>query len=119
MRATAHIFTHFTSSCALCPLCGTPDVWSSFAQIQLHETIEDPDRFFFVTELAAGGDLLEYINTNGPLPDSVAKRLFRQLVEAIDHCHSRGVVHRDLKCENILLSGGALRFPGVRFDAAA
>jgi len=72
--------------------------------MKLHEIIEDADRFSLVTELAAGGDLLEYINTRGPLADPEAKRIFRQLVCAIDHCHSRGVIHRDLKCENILLS---------------
>lgn len=72
--------------------------------IKLHETIEDSDRFFFVTELAEGGDLLDSINGSGPLTDSEAKRLFRQLVEAVAYCHSRGVIHRDLKCENILLS---------------
>jgi 5'-AMP-activated protein kinase, catalytic alpha subunit len=37
------------------------------------------------------------------LPESEAKRYFRQIIDAVDYCHKRGVCHRDLKPENILI----------------
>uniref|UniRef100_F6W1N5 non-specific serine/threonine protein kinase n=1 Tax=Ornithorhynchus anatinus TaxID=9258 RepID=F6W1N5_ORNAN len=77
--------------------------------IQLYETYRNSKRSYLVLELAPRGDLLEYINTTSDrrrcpgLEEEEARRLFRQLVSAVAHCHSTGIVHRDLKCENILL----------------
>lgn len=52
-----------------------------------------------------GGDLLNWLNKRGPMEEQMAKPFFKQLLEAIDHCHSLGITHRDLKPSNILLSG--------------
>ncbi|XP_038616475.1 testis-specific serine/threonine-protein kinase 5-like [Tachyglossus aculeatus] len=77
--------------------------------IQLYETYRNSKRSYLVLELAPRGDLLEYINTTSDrrrypgLEEEEARRLFRQLVSAVAHCHGSGIVHRDLKCENILL----------------
>ena len=54
-------------------------------------------------EYAPKGDLLEHINKHGYIYEDEAKKMFRQIVTAVAHCHASGVVHRDLKCENILL----------------
>ena len=72
--------------------------------IKLHETLEDADRVYLVMDYAENGDLLDHVNKVGPLPESQARRLFRHMVGAMEHCHARGIVHRDLKCENILLA---------------
>ena len=40
----------------------------------------------------------------GSLSEYEARRMFRQMVSAVDHLHQMGVVHRDLKLENILLN---------------
>eukprot|EP00249_Psilotum_nudum_P012504 c23824_g1_i2 orf=266-1411(-) len=46
----------------------------------------------------------------GKLPEDQARQYFRQLIHAVDYCHSRGVYHRDLKPENLLLaSNGDLK----------
>ncbi|BAS83926.1 Os03g0319400, partial [Oryza sativa Japonica Group] len=50
-----------------------------------------------------GGELFEIIATNGRLKEEEARKYFQQLINAVDYCHSRGVYHRDLKLENLLL----------------
>ncbi|XP_045716930.1 testis-specific serine/threonine-protein kinase 5-like [Phyllostomus hastatus] len=82
--------------------------------VQLYETYHNSQRAYLVLELAGGGDPLEHINAVSDhrccpgLGEKEARRLFRQLVSAVAHCHSAGVVHRDLKCENVLLDGRGL-----------
>lgn len=55
-----------------------------------------------VMEFAGGGELKQYVDQQGKLEEPEARRIFRQLVEAIDHCHALNVIHRDLKMENVL-----------------
>lgn len=59
---------------------------------------------YLVMELVGGGDLLQCILEGGCFTEQQAKRLFRQLCEAVDYLHNTmHIVHRDLKPENILL----------------
>lgn len=71
--------------------------------IKLFEVVETPETIFFVMELADRGDLLDFINERKYLSERLARGFFSDLAKGIDHCHARGVVHRDLKCENLLL----------------
>lgn len=71
--------------------------------VKLFEVIETPETIFFIMELADRGDLLDFINERKYLSERLARGFFSDLVKGIDHCHARGVVHRDLKCENLLL----------------
>ena len=71
--------------------------------IKLHEVIENDDRIFLVMELAECGDLLDFINSRKYLSEQTARNLFKDLVSGIGKCHSMKIVHRDLKCENLLL----------------
>lgn len=54
-------------------------------------------------EYVSGGELFQYIESNGPLQEKQAAKVFHQLVLAVKYCHDRNVVHRDLKLENIML----------------
>ena len=54
-------------------------------------------------EFASNGDLLEYVKKAKYLSESEAKKIFKQIVYAMGHIHSRSVLHRDIKLDNILL----------------
>lgn len=71
--------------------------------ISLLEAIETNTRIYLIMNLAENGDLLEYIRERGPMADDDARRYFRHLITAVEYFHSLGIVHRDLKCENLLL----------------
>nr|XP_012235634.1 PREDICTED: probable serine/threonine-protein kinase MARK-A isoform X1 [Linepithema humile] len=73
--------------------------------VRLYETIRCGSVYYLVTELATGGDLCTHIKEQpaGKLDENTARLYARQLVAALKYMHSRGVVHRDLKMENIVL----------------
>ncbi|XP_043277759.1 MAP/microtubule affinity-regulating kinase 3-like [Venturia canescens] len=73
--------------------------------VYLYETIRCNSSYYLVTELATGGDLYTHIRKQptGHLDESTAKSYARQLVSALNHIHLKGIVHRDLKMENIML----------------
>ena len=58
---------------------------------------------YVILELAEGGDLLEYINDNRHENEVQVKKHFQQLVSGLMAMHEMCIVHRDLKCENVLL----------------
>lgn len=70
---------------------------------RLYEVIESRNMIYLVTEHAARGEIFDYLVTNGRMKEDEAARIFAQLVSAIEFCHCKGVVHRDLKLENVLL----------------
>ncbi|KAM4615568.1 LOW QUALITY PROTEIN: testis-specific serine/threonine-protein kinase 6 [Polymixia lowei] len=61
------------------------------------------DKVYLVMELIVQGNLLEYVKSKGALPEDFSRKLFKQLSEAVKHLHGGEMVHRDLKCENLLL----------------
>eukprot|EP00210_Caulerpa_lentillifera_P005815 g5561.t1 len=73
--------------------------------VEIKEIIRSKDRIFIVMEYVAGGDLFGKILREGPLNEKAAKRVFQQLLNAVHHCHQKGIFHRDLKLENVLLTG--------------
>lgn len=58
---------------------------------------------YLVTEYAPRGEIFDHLVANGRMKEEEAARIFAQIVSAVDYCHSKGVVHRDLKAENVLL----------------
>ncbi|XP_068842293.1 NUAK family SNF1-like kinase 2 [Capricornis sumatraensis] len=71
--------------------------------IAIHEVFENSSRIVIVMEHASRGDLYDYISGRQRLSEREARHFFRQIVSAVHYCHQNGVVHRDLKLENILL----------------
>lgn len=54
-------------------------------------------------EHVSGGELFDYLVKKGRLTPKEARRFFRQIISALDFCHSHSICHRDLKPENLLL----------------
>ncbi|XP_024149838.1 NUAK family SNF1-like kinase 1 [Oryzias melastigma] len=71
--------------------------------IRFHEVFESRDKIVIVMEFASRGELYDYIQERRRLPETEARSIFRQITSAVHYCHKNGVVHRDLKLENILL----------------
>lgn len=71
--------------------------------VRLHEVIFTDNQVYLIVEMAENGDLLEYINVRKHLHEGLAQRFFADLARAMAKCHEVGIVHRDLKCENLLL----------------
>mgnify|MGYP006281006007 CR=1 FL=1 len=59
-----------------------------------------------VSEFVQGCTLKEYMRQNSPLPRHKCLGIIRQLCDALAYAHDEGVIHRDVKAENILLAGG-------------
>lgn len=71
--------------------------------VRLHEMVETEKHIGIILEYASGGELFDYILNHRYLKDNAARRLFAQLVSGIGYLHKKGIVHRDLKLENLLL----------------
>jgi len=72
------------------------------------QSIETNARVYIIMEEAGGGDLLNTVRKYKRIAERQAAIWFRQLCDAVEYCHQRGIVHRDLKCENILLDSKVL-----------
>ena len=64
----------------------------------------DGDTYFFVTEFVPGIDLRRLIRRRGALAEDVAAAVIAQTADAIEYAHRRGLVHRDVKPGNLLLT---------------
>uniref|UniRef100_A0A803MVM3 Protein kinase domain-containing protein n=1 Tax=Chenopodium quinoa TaxID=63459 RepID=A0A803MVM3_CHEQI len=71
--------------------------------VELYEVMATKSKIFLALELVRGGELHAKVSKEGKLEEHTARSYFRQLISAVDYCHSRGVFHRDLKLENLLL----------------
>ena len=65
--------------------------------------VETEKQIGIILEYASGGELFDYILNHRYLKDNAARRLFAQLVSGVGYLHKKGIVHRDLKLENLLL----------------
>ena len=71
--------------------------------IKLLDYFDTPDSFYVVMERFNSKNLFDFITEQGPLPEHLVRDLFMQLVDTVIKCHEKGVVHRDIKDENILI----------------
>ena len=67
------------------------------------ETFECEKYMLIIMEYISGGNLQNFVKKRRKLCEKTAKILFRQIIQGIRYIHSRGIVHRDIKLENILL----------------
>ncbi|KAL8595259.1 hypothetical protein ACOMHN_043411 [Nucella lapillus] len=71
--------------------------------VNIRQVFEKKDRIVLVMDYAEGGELYDYLNNQRCLSEVETRRIFRQIVAAVHYVHQNGIVHRDLKLENIIL----------------
>ncbi len=82
-------------------------IWEQLSHpsvIRLYETFESDKHLLYVQELCAGGDLLTYVRKRRRLKERVAKFVLKQILDGLYYCHSKNILHRDVKLDNILLN---------------
>ncbi|MFD2133078.1 Stk1 family PASTA domain-containing Ser/Thr kinase [Pseudogracilibacillus auburnensis] len=78
--------------------------------VNIYDVGEEDHILYMVMEYIDGFTLKEYIMQNGPLPVEEALEVMKQLTDAIAHAHANGLIHRDIKPQNILMD----RFGNVK-----
>ncbi|KEP65884.1 UNVERIFIED_CONTAM: CAM kinase, SNF1 family [Hammondia hammondi] len=71
--------------------------------LRLYAAYEQEDYVCLVLEYLRGGELFDYLSEKGPVTEDQARHCMRRLLLALQCLHSKGVVHRDLKTENLIL----------------
>eukprot|EP00270_Netrium_digitus_P004336 TRINITY_DN1538_c0_g1_i3.p1 TRINITY_DN1538_c0_g1~~TRINITY_DN1538_c0_g1_i3.p1 ORF type:complete len:462 (+),score=70.94 TRINITY_DN1538_c0_g1_i3:87-1472(+) len=84
--------------------------------LELKGVFEDDLAVHLIIDICMGGDLFKHISTVERLEEGAAARLVQQVLLGLQHCHERGVLHRDVKPENILITHFAPSGPQGRAE---
>lgn len=71
--------------------------------VKVYATYDDDHYVYQIMEYLPGGDLFEMVSAIGPIPEQMAKCYAAQLVLSVEFLHSKGILHNDIKLENLLL----------------
>ncbi|KAA8528162.1 hypothetical protein F0562_035587 [Nyssa sinensis] len=71
--------------------------------VRLNEVLASKTKIYMVLEYVTGGELFDRIASKGKLSEAEGRKLFQQLIDGVSYCHNKGVYHRDLKLENLLV----------------
>ena len=70
--------------------------------VRLLEVIDSPKRVHIVMEYSGGGNLCTYVKERKRLAEAETRRIFLQILLAVEYMHAEGIIHRDIKLENVL-----------------
>lgn len=74
--------------------------------LEFRDAFEDSNYVYIATEFCGRGDLYNYLQKHGvPLVEREALKYLRQILKALEYLHSKGISHRDVKPENVLMCG--------------
>ena len=71
--------------------------------VRIYEFIEEDSKLYIFMELIKGQQLFQYVREKGPLPQQKVAKIFFQICQAVKYLHSQGIIHRDIKAENIVV----------------
>ena len=71
--------------------------------VKILETIETDKYILIIMENIAGGDLSNFIKKRTKLNEKTSKIIFKQLIKSLKYLHSKNIIHRDIKLDNILI----------------
>jgi serine/threonine protein kinase len=80
--------------------------------VKIWKLLSDWTFDYLMMDFCPGDNLLSYVSANGALDEATAVLVFKQIVSAVAVCHTRGIAHRDLKLENVLIT----EFPLVKLS---
>jgi len=72
--------------------------------VDIYSIVEDSGDIYLVFEYVDGRTVYQFLEDNGPLALADAKRIMKEVCEAVSYAHQQGVIHRDLKSSNIMLA---------------
>jgi serine/threonine-protein kinase len=97
LRENAEVAKRFVSEARAVAMLRHPNI------VEIFDVSDEGERErFLVAELVAGGNLRKLLQERGALPAEVAAAVGVELAAALEHAHAKGVVHRDVKAENVL-----------------
>lgn len=71
--------------------------------VKLKSFYEDLDNYYLVMEFVPGGDLMDFVAANGAIGEEATRVITKQILKGIHYVHKKGISHRDLKPDNILI----------------
>ncbi|XP_011071316.1 CBL-interacting serine/threonine-protein kinase 1-like [Sesamum indicum] len=86
--------------------------------VRLYEVLASKAKIYMVLEYVNGGELFERIASKGKFTEAKGRKLFQQLIDGVSYCHNKGVFHRDLKLENVLIdASGSIKITDFGLSA--
>lgn len=74
--------------------------------LKIYEYFETEKKIYIITEMCSGGSLMNFICESDQLSEKIVAHIFKQIMQAISYCHKKGIAHRDIKPQNILITQG-------------